>query len=68
MSTIVIQLCKLLQISASVTTARISDGDLVNLTVNATMESREDLLEIERRAAGPLQRDTISRARNQNAG
>jgi hypothetical protein len=32
------------------------------------MESREDLTEIEARAAGLLQPDTISKARNHNVG
>ena len=40
-----IQLYDLLQISASVTTACIGDGGLVNLIVNETMESRCDLSE-----------------------
>ena len=60
-----IQLYELLQISASVTTACIGDGGLVNLTVNGTMESIYDLSET---AAGSQKPDTTSKARNQNVG
>ncbi|MAJ56015.1 MAG: hypothetical protein CBC67_08110 [Gammaproteobacteria bacterium TMED107] len=60
-----IQLYDLLQISASVTTACIGDGGLVNLTVNGRMESRCDLSEA---AAGSQKPDTTYKARNQNIG